>query len=147
LGFIFEPRAFAASIAFDFIFDFKTILKGSLPDTFLKVLLPDINLSKESSSLNETESREWPIGIATAAGGAAFFAIAFDFSFDSNPLQKGAKGAFRDTVLMDLLPVVNLLKELSSLDEKESPKTGPLALLQQLVEQDSHQQTQPHHHD
>lgn len=30
LGFIFEPRAFAASVAFDFILDFKTIPKGAL---------------------------------------------------------------------------------------------------------------------
>jgi hypothetical protein len=92
--------------------------KEHFPDTDFKVLWLDINLSKESSSLDKRESREWPIGIAAAAGGAGFFAVAFDLGFDSNPLQKGAKGAFRDTVLMDLLSVINLSKESSLLDER-----------------------------
>jgi hypothetical protein len=96
----------------------KQYRREHFPDTVLKVLLPDINLLKELSSLDERQSREWPIGIAAAAGGAGFFAVAFDFDFDSNPLQKEAKGAFWDTVLMDLLSMVNLSKESSLLDER-----------------------------
>jgi hypothetical protein len=46
------------------------------------------------SPLDERQSREWPIGIAAAAGGAGFFAVTFDFDFDSNPLQKKQKEHF-----------------------------------------------------
>jgi hypothetical protein len=35
-----------------------------------------------------------PSASAAAAGGAGFFAIAFDFGFDSNPLQKKQKEHF-----------------------------------------------------
>jgi hypothetical protein len=86
LGFIFEPRAFAASVAFDFVFDFKTIPKGALSRYCFKGSL----------------ARRQFVEQASLPSRLTLVLIQIHYN----------------TVLMDLLSVVNLSKELSLLDER-----------------------------
>ncbi len=122
LSFIFEPRAFTTSVAFNFVFNFKTIPKGALSRYCFKGSLARCQFVKRVIITGWKKSWEWPISMAGATGGAGFFAIAFDFGFDSNPLQYCFNGSLVSGQLVKRVVIAGW-------------KT-----------QDSFQQTQPHCH-